>query len=76
MPCSLKKIVAVYDENYKIKRQFPRAICQNETALVEIQCEGLVCTEIEKNIKELSLFVLREKFKTLALGKVQEIKIN
>jgi len=42
------------DGSNQTKRKFPRAICANERAEVEIECDVLACVEINANMKSLS----------------------
>ena len=39
------------DGSNETKRKFPRAICANEIAEIEIECDNLACVEINTNMK-------------------------
>ena len=47
-----------------------------EYAEIELETDTPICAEISTNIKSLSQFILRDKLRTVALGKIVEIKIN
>ncbi|KAM3129022.1 hypothetical protein pb186bvf_018866 [Paramecium bursaria] len=78
VPVQVKKMNSVYKDAEKqiILRKFPRAICGLEYAEIELETETAICAEISTNIKSLSQFILRDKLRTVALGKIVEIKIN
>jgi len=57
----------------EIKKERPRCITQNQTAIVEVSTENPICIEVYSDFKPLGRLTLRESGRTLAAGIVTSI---
>eukprot|EP00825_Cyclidium_porcatum_P039601 TRINITY_DN4842_c0_g1_i3.p4 TRINITY_DN4842_c0_g1~~TRINITY_DN4842_c0_g1_i3.p4 ORF type:complete len:114 (-),score=3.28 TRINITY_DN4842_c0_g1_i3:174-515(-) len=74
-PGIIKKITRLIDSNTgNTLKANPRCINKNQCAEILLQLEKNVCAEIFTNFQVYGRVILREKFETLGVGIIKEIK--
>lgn len=74
-PGTIKKILRLIDPNTgNTLKSNPKCVNKNQCAEILLQLDKNICAEIFTNYSVYGRVILREKFETLGVGIIKEIK--
>ena len=73
-PAHVTHLISLIDKKTaEVKQKRPRAIGENQAAIVRIRTKRPVCLEMYSKFRQLGRFMLREGGRTIAAGVVEKI---